>query len=163
MTSAELPAAPAMAAFRRARETDLPVIVRLLAEDSLGRSRERYGDGLAPGYLDAFAAIDRDPAQLLAVAELECRVIGCMQLTFIPHLTYQGGRRLQIEGVRVDRSVRSRGIGEAMFRWAIEQAREGGCHLVQLTTNRARDDAQRFYQRLGFEPSHIGYKLHLAG
>ena len=147
--------------FRDATRADVPAIVRLLADDELGMTRERCGETLDPAYLEAFDAIERDPNNRLIVADLDGRVVGCMQLTTIPHLTFQGGTRLQIEGVRVDPACRSQAIGSAMFRWAIELGRERGCHVVQLTTNKSRDQAQNFYQNLGFEPSHIGYKLYL--
>lgn len=147
--------------FRDAARADVPAIVRLLAADALGMTRERCGGALDPAYLEAFDAIDRDPNNRLVVADLDGRVVGCMQLTTIPHLTFQGGTRLQIEGVRVDPAFRSRNIGSAMFRWAIEQGRARGCHVVQLTTNKCRDQAQNFYRNLGFEPSHVGYKLYL--
>jgi ribosomal protein S18 acetylase RimI-like enzyme len=148
-------------AFRRAEPADVPDIVRLLAEDSLGQAREQVGDAAAADYLAAFAEIDADPHQELVVAVQEGRVVGCMQLTTLRYLSHRGGTRLQVEGVRVDRERRSRGIGEAMMRYAIERARESGCHLVQLTTNAKRTDAHRFYRRLGFEPTHVGFKLAL--
>ncbi len=149
--------------LRRADPADVPAIVRLLAGDALGQDREQDGDPSAADYLEAFAAIDADPNHDLVVAVQDGRVVGCMQLTRIRYLTFRGGTRLQVEGVRVDRELRSRGIGEAMMRHAIERARESGCHLVQLTTNAQRTDAQRFYRRLGFEPTHVGFKLHLPG
>ena len=147
--------------FRAAVLADLPEIVRLLAADALGSSREQPGENVSPAYDRAFAAIDADPHNELVVATVDDRVVGCMQLTTIPSLTYHGGARLQVEGVRVDRELRSRGIGEAMMRYAIERATATGCHLVQLTTNAQRTDAHRFYRRLGFEPTHVGFKLHL--
>ena len=149
--------------FRSATLADVPEIVRLLAEDALGRSRERYGDALSPAYAEAFAAIDADPNNELVVATVGDRVVGCMQLTTIRYLNFHGGTRLQVEGVRVDREMRSRGIGEAMLRYTIERATASGCHLVQLTTNAQRTDAHRFYRRLGFEATHVGFKLHLPG
>jgi GNAT superfamily N-acetyltransferase len=148
-------------AFRRAGAADVRDIVRLLGEDSLGQAREQLGDASVGDYLEAFAAIDADPNQELVVAVEDGRVVGCLQLTTIRYLTFRGGTRLQVEGVRVDRDRRSRGIGEAMMRYAVERAKERGCHLVQLTTNAQRTDAHRFYRRLGFEPTHVGFKLHL--
>lgn len=148
--------------FRDARRADVPSIIRLLADDALGRSREHDGDGQDPAYLEAFEIIDADPENRLIVADLDGRVVGCMQLTFIPHMTFRGGTRLQIEGVRVDPGLRARRIGTAMIRWAIELGRERKCHLAQLTTNQVRQDARRFYENLGFEPSHIGYKQDLT-
>jgi len=147
--------------IRRATRADLPAIVRLLADDPLGSQREAYRDPLPEAYYHAFAAIDADPRQELIVVEHDGAVIGTLQLTFIPGLSFQGGTRAQIEAVRVDRDVRSHGIGGRLFEWAIGRAREQGCRLVQLTTNASRADAQRFYERLGFVASHVGMKLDL--
>lgn len=148
--------------FRAARRQDLTEIVRLLADDDLGRSRERYEDPLPDAYVTAFAAIEADACNELVVAEHDGQVVGCLQLTFMPSLTLQGGERMQIEGVRVDRRRRGQGIGEAMFGWAIDRARARGCRLVQLTTNQVRPEAQHFYEQLGFEPTHVGFKLYLS-
>ncbi len=147
--------------FRPARADDLPELVRLLADDPLGVRREAASLPLAPGYGEAFAAIQADPHNELVVAVLEQAVVGMLQVTFIPSLSYQGRPRALIEGVRVSRSVRSRGIGAAMIRWAIERARSRDCVMVQLTTDRARPEALHFYERLGFVASHDGMKLHL--
>ena len=145
--------------FRPARRDDLPAIVALLADDPLGRGREDATQDSR--YRDAFSAIERDPHQLLAVAERERRIVGCLQLTFIPGLTRQGMWRGQIEGVRVAVSERGGGIGQAMLRWAVEQCRQHGCGLVQLTSDERRPDAHRFYEALGFRATHRGYKLAL--
>ncbi|MGI9435800.1 MAG: GNAT family N-acetyltransferase, partial [Geminicoccaceae bacterium] len=118
--------------FRDARHGDVPSIIRLLADDALGRSREHYGDVQDPAYLKAFERIDADPQNRLIVADLDGRVVGCMQLTMIPHMTFRGGTRLQIEGVRVDPAFRARQIGGAMMQWAIALGREHDCHLAQL-------------------------------
>jgi GNAT superfamily N-acetyltransferase len=139
----------------------LESIVALLADDPLGREREKAGPGLDAGYRDAFAAIDRDPNQLLVVAERGGRVIGVLQLSFIPGLTRRGMWRGQIEGVRVAESERGRGLGRAMLEWAIGECRERGCGLVQLTSDGRRPDAHRFYEGLGFRAMHRGYKLSL--
>ncbi len=148
--------------FRRARRQDVPAIVRLLASDRLGAARETSGTGELPeGYWQAFEAIDADPRQLLVVAELNARVVGTLQLTFLPSLTYRGGERAQIEAVRIDAGSRDRGLGRAMVGWAIEQARARGCRLVQLTTDQRRPEALRFYQSLGFRATHAGMKLQL--
>jgi GNAT superfamily N-acetyltransferase len=148
--------------FRRARRQDVPSIVGLLASDRLGATREtRQGDVLPEAYSKAFEAIDSDPRQFLVVAELGGRVVGTLQLTFIPSLTYRGGERAQIEAVRVDAANRDSGVGSAMVRWAIEQARARGCRLVQLTTDRQRPDARSFYESLGFRATHHGMKLPL--
>ncbi|MFN8511659.1 MAG: GNAT family N-acetyltransferase [Thermomicrobiales bacterium] len=148
--------------IRRATRADVPAIVRLLADDELGRQRENAAEPLPESYFAAFAAIDADPRQELVVVERAGEVIGTLQLTFLPYLTYQGGVRAQIEAVRVDRRYRDLGIGQRLFTWAIGRARAEGCHLVQLTTNASRGDAQRFYERLGFVPSHVGMKLDLT-
>jgi ribosomal protein S18 acetylase RimI-like enzyme len=147
--------------LRDARREDIPAIVRLLADDDLGRTRESGVGVDDPTYQTAFDAIDRDPQNRLIVADLDRQVVGCMQVTAIPHMTFAGGTRLQIEGVRVDDGFRSRDIGGAMMRWAVNYGREIGCHVVQLTTNKTRADAQRFYEKAGFTPSHIGYKCYL--
>ena len=147
---------------RRATRADLPAIVRLLADDPLGRARECYAEPLPASYYAAFARIDADPAHELVVAEVAGEVAGTLQLSLLPYLTYQGGTRAQIEAVRVDRRFRGHGLGQRLITWAIERAREAGCHLVQLTTNASREDARRFYTRLGFVPSHIGMKLDLT-
>jgi GNAT superfamily N-acetyltransferase len=147
--------------FRRATTEDLPAIVALLADDPLGRERENAGSGVDSCYRDAFAAIERDPNQLLAVAERGGRVIGVLQLSCIPGLTRRGMWRGQIEGVRVAASERGGGVGRAMLEWAIGECRERGCGLVQLTSDERRPDAHRFYEALGFRATHRGYKLPL--
>ena len=150
-----------MITLRRATQADLPAIVDMLAEDMLGVGREDTARPLARGYTDAFAAIDKDDNQLLAVAVLDDRVVGTMQITFLPGLSRTGAWRGQIEGVRVAAPHRGRGLGERMIAWALERCRERDCALVQLTTNRGRQDAHRFYDRLGFAPTHLGYKIAL--
>jgi GNAT superfamily N-acetyltransferase len=145
--------------FRRARRADVEAIVRLLADDPLGTKRERFELPLPESYLRAFEAIDADPNNELVVACLGTEVVGVLQITFIPYLTYRGGWRALIEAVRVDSRQRSQGLGKIMFEWAIARARERGCHLVQLTTDKARADAKRFYESLGFVASHEGMKL----
>jgi GNAT superfamily N-acetyltransferase len=149
-------------AFRKARLEDLPAIVRMLADDPLGAKRERFASPLPESYRRAFAAIDADPNNELVVACLGDDVVGVLQLTFIPNLTYQGTWRALIESVRVDSARRSQGLGRQMFEWAIQRARERGCGMVQLTTNKARPDALRFYESLGFVASHEGMKLSLS-
>jgi len=148
--------------LRRARIEDLDAVVRLLADDPLGAQRERYQRPLPASYEAAFRAIDADPNQELTVACLDDAVVGVLQITFLPYLTYQGGWRALIEGVRTAAAVRSMGIGREMFGWAIARARARGCHLVQLTTDKARPQALRFYESLGFVASHIGMKLTLT-
>ncbi len=148
--------------IRRATRDDVPAIVRLLADDALGRQRERPEEPLLAAYYAAFAALDADPRHELIVVEHEGAVIGTLHLMVLPSLSFQGRPRAQIESVRVAEAYRSRGIGGRLFAWAIARARELGCHLVQLTTNASRADAQRFYTRLGFAPSHVGMKLDLT-
>ena len=147
--------------FRQATATDLPRLVEMLVDDPLGATRERFEDPLPQSYRDAFAAIDADPANQLVVADLDGVVVGFLQLTIIPNLTYLGGSRALIEGVRVAVGSRGDGVGKALVEWAIERARSLECHLVQLTTDKSRTAALRFYERLGFEPTHEGMKLHL--
>ncbi|HLZ65003.1 MAG TPA: GNAT family N-acetyltransferase [Aliidongia sp.] len=148
--------------FRRAVVADLPILVAMLADDVLGQARERAVDPLPEPYLAGFAAIEADPNQLLLVAERAGSVVGMLQLTVIPGLSHLGAWRGQIEGVRVAAAQRGHGIGEAMLRHAIGIARARGCSIVQLTTNKARADAKRFYEKLGFEPAHEGMKLTLV-
>ncbi|HEV2334617.1 MAG TPA: GNAT family N-acetyltransferase [Stellaceae bacterium] len=145
--------------FRRAASGDLQAIVALLADDPIGRSRESPGTPAEGAYRDAFAAIDRDPNQLLAVAERGGRAIGVLQLTFIPGLTRRGMWRGQIEGVRVAAGERGSGIGRAMLEWAVAECRKRGCGLVQLTSDKRRAEAHRFYLARGFQATHEGYKL----
>lgn len=147
--------------FREAQRDDVYAIVRMLADDPLGAQRESLSDPLPDSYLAAFDAMQRDPNNELIVAESDGVVIGVLQLTFIPYLTHRGGWRALVEGVRVSSSARSGGTGGAMMRWAIERARQRGCVMIQLTTDRTRGDALRFYERLGFVASHHGMKLSL--
>ncbi|MFA6155760.1 N-acetyltransferase family protein [Mesorhizobium sp.] len=150
-----------MITFRKAQAADLPAIVAMLADDPLGAAREDASLPLAQGYLDAFDAIDADPNQLLAVAVEGGEVIGTLQISFLAGLSHKGAWRGQIEAVRVASHRRSGGIGQRMIDWAIVQCRARGCNLVQLTTDKSRADAHRFYERLGFTGSHLGYKKSL--
>lgn len=147
--------------FRTADAEDLPQIVALLADDMLGRTREAAGAALAASYVEAFAAIDADPNNELIVGCVDGRVVATLQLTFTPSLSFQGSWRATVESVRTDSALRGRGIGAALMKHAIERARERGCGIVQLTTNKARGDARRFYERLGFSATHEGMKLML--
>ncbi|MGX5845582.1 N-acetyltransferase family protein [Mesorhizobium sp. PL10] len=147
--------------IRRAEITDLPAIVAMLADDPLGRSREDASEPLAKAYLDAFAAVNADPNQFLAVMTANGEVIGTLQISYLAGLSQQGAWRGQIEAVRVTADRRGERLGQRMLEWAIEQCRARGCKIVQLTTNKSRQDAHRFYDRLGFKASHIGYKLEL--
>jgi GNAT superfamily N-acetyltransferase len=148
--------------IRPAQEADLPAIVALLADDMLGAAREDPSLPLAPSYRAAFAAITADPNHLLAVAELGNEIVGTLQITFLPGLSYRGAWVGQIEGVRIAAARRGQGLGRQLIRWAIAACRARGCRLVQLSTNMARHDAHRFYEGLGFRRSHYGYKLDLS-
>ena len=147
--------------FRKANKADVLYIVKMLAQDELGQLRENYQEPLTDVYYDAFQRIDEDQNQELIVIENDgYEIIGTLQLSFIPYLTYQGGIRAQIEAVRIRADQRGKGIGEQLFRWAIDRAKERGAHLLQLTTDKKRPDALRFYEKLGFKASHEGMKLH---
>ncbi len=146
--------------IRRATRADIPAIAALLADDFIGAGRE--GAPLA-AYQAGFDAVAADPNQLLAVAESEGEVVGTMQLSFIPGLSRAGQWRGHLEAVRVASGRRGEGIGEEMMRWAEARCRERGCAICELTSDKRRDGAHRFYERLGFEPSHLGFKKMLAG
>lgn len=145
--------------IRLARREDLDAIVQLLARDSLLNEADRAGAG--PDQLAAFEAMAAHPDNELVVATLGDEVIGTLQLTFIPGLSFGGAWRAQVEGVRVREDLRGRSIGTHLMEWVILRVRARGCRVVQLTSNRARVDARRFYERLGFEATHIGMKLYL--
>ena len=147
--------------FRRATEADVPDIIKMLADDRLGASREALGAESLPKYLDAFRVIDADPNQFLLVVDDGSEMVGTLQLTFIAGLARGGLKRGLVEAVRVASDRRGEKIGEAIFAWVLEKCRREGCGIVQLTTDKSRTDAHRFYDRLGFEPSHIGYKMEL--
>lgn len=144
--------------IREACEADIGAIARLLADDGLGRGRETPGD---PAYATAFAAMSAQPGNVYLVAEVAGAVVGCLQFTAIHGLSRKGASRAQIEGVRVHADHRGRKIGEALFAAAFRRAAGAGCTLVQLTTDRSRADALRFYERLGFEATHWGMKRNL--
>ncbi|MBX2877566.1 MAG: GNAT family N-acetyltransferase [Saprospiraceae bacterium] len=149
--------------FRKATKADVIHIVKMLSDDPLGQQRENYQEPLPEAYFEAFGRIDRDANQeLVVIEEATMGIIGTLQLTFIPYLTYQGGVRAQIEAVRIRKDRRGAGIGETVFQWAIERAKARGAHVVQLTTDKKRADAKRFYEKLGFIASHEGMKLHLS-
>jgi GNAT superfamily N-acetyltransferase len=157
--------------FRIAVRADVPAILELLDDDEITRSRARAGrDGTGGGVISegadaaswaAFEAIDADPRNELIVADDDGSVIGTCQLTFTPSLSRRGAERMTIEAVRVRSDTRGRGIGRAMMIWALDRARERGCGLAQLTTDKRRTDAQRFYASLGFVASHEGLKIAL--
>ncbi|MBN8208161.1 GNAT family N-acetyltransferase [Bacillus sp. NTK071] len=145
--------------FRKATEEDLNAIVRLLSDDELGSAREHYREPLPVEYVEAFTAIETQVGNQIIVASEGQEVIGCLQLTIIPGLARRGMKRAQIEAVRVQKNYRGKGIGEDLFKEAISIAKSERCGLVQLTTDKMRSDAHRFYERLGFTASHEGMKL----
>lgn len=145
--------------FRTALLTDLPAIVALLADDELGTHRETTGSTLDERYVAAFRAIEADPNQRLVVAVDGELVVGTLQLSFIPGIARTGAWRGQIEAVRIAAPLRDSGVGRQMFEWALSECRSRGCRMVQLTTDKGRPDAHRFYEKLGFVASHEGYKL----
>lgn len=147
--------------FRPATISDLPDIVRMLADDFLGVQREQYEDPLPESYIKAFREIEADKNNHLIVAEKKSEVIGTLQLTYTPSISFRGGKRATVESVRVDEKYRGKGIGKELMLYAIGRAKEAGCISMQLTTNRDREDAHRFYRALGFEGSHLGMKLKL--
>ncbi len=147
--------------FRMANEQDLDQIVAMLADDVLGSKRERYEQPLPNSYIEAFKAISEDPNNELVVACVDDEVVGVQQITFTPYITHQGGWRATIEGVRTASSVRGKGVGTKLINWAIKRAKDRGCHLIQLTTDKQRPDALRFYERLGFQATHEGLKMKL--
>ncbi|WP_441249925.1 N-acetyltransferase family protein [Kitasatospora sp. McL0602] len=146
--------------FRPAVREDLPAIVAMLADDPLGATRESPDD-LTP-YETAFARLAGDPQQYVTVAERHGRVVGTLQLTVIPGLSRRGSTRTIIEGVRIDASERGSGLGTQLIEWAVNTSRDLGADLVQLTSDATRTDAHRFYERLGFTASHLGFKLALS-
>ncbi|MGZ5923152.1 MAG: N-acetyltransferase family protein [Rhizomicrobium sp.] len=145
--------------FRDARARDLSVIVAMLADDALGRGREKPQSPEI--YSLAFGRMEGDVNNRVIVAEQDGRIVGCFQITFIQGLSRAGARRALVEGVRTSSEKRGQGIGEAMMRHAVELARDAGCALVQLTSDKSRTRAHDFYVRLGFEQSHEGFKLDL--
>ncbi len=147
--------------FRKAIEKDISIIVEMIADDELGKERENFRNPLPKEYLKAFERINSDTNQELIVVENEdSEIIGTLQLTFIQYLTYRGGIRAQIEAVRIRKDKRGIGLGKIMFEWAIKRAKEKKAHLLQLTTNKKRPKAIKFYEDLGFKQSHEGMKMH---
>lgn len=148
--------------IRKSTKNDVTAIVEMIANDKLGSQREDFRNPLPQKYIRAFEKITKDPNQELVVVEnKKGSIIGTLQLSFLQYLTYQGGIRAQIEQVRVHENFRGKGIGKLLFEWAIKRAREKGAHVVQLTTDKKRPEALRFYEKLGFKASHEGMKLHL--
>lgn len=147
--------------FRKAEKSDLGAIVEMLADDELGQKRENFKLPLPDSYYEAFEKINADANQELIVVEINSgEIVGTLQLSFLQYLTYQGGIRAQIEAVRIRSEDRGKGYGNLFFKWAIERAKEKGAHLIQLTTDKQRPDAIRFYENLGFKASHEGMKIH---
>ena len=149
--------------IRDAGLQDIAAVVALLADDEKGRVRETVEGALHPGYIEAFAAIAADPNQRLLVAEQDGSIVGTFILSIHPGLAFRCAWRVHIEAVRIASHLRGQGLGRAMIEWAIERCRERGCRIVQLMTHRDRERAHTFYEGLGFEPTHIGMKLHLGG
>lgn len=147
--------------FRVATKDDLYSIVRLLTQDQLGSLRETLTNPLPKVYFDAFEAMGRQLENIYVIAVLNEEIVGCYQYTVIPGISRSGAARAQIEGVRVDQKNRGLGLGKKMFENAKKRAKASGCNLVQLTTDKTRSDAKRFYEELGFLKSHDGYKLEL--
>jgi GNAT superfamily N-acetyltransferase len=147
--------------FRDAVAGDVATIVEMYRDDVLGREREDSSSSLPDYYLAAFREIDADPRQRLVIAESDGEAVGTLQLSFLPHLVLRGGERAQIEAVRVRADQRGAGVGQALVRWAVDESKKRGCRLVQLTTNVEREDAHRFYERLGFSATHVGMELTL--
>ena len=147
--------------FRKATENDVSKIVEMIADDELGKSRENFQVPIPDEYIRAFKEISLDKNQELIVIENEkSEIIGTLQLSFIQYLTYRGGIRAQIEAVRIRKDQRGIGLGKKMFEWAINRAKERNAHLLQLTTDKKRPKAIKFYENLGFIASHEGMKLH---
>ncbi|GAA4269006.1 GNAT family N-acetyltransferase [Hyunsoonleella aestuarii] len=149
--------------FREALEPDIVKIVEMIADDELGKQRENFQIPLPKEYIDAFKNISSDENQELIVVENDsAEIVGTLQLTFIQYLTYQGGIRAQIEAVRIRKDQRGLGLGKKMFQWAIERAKEKRAHVLQLTTDKKRRKAIKFYEDLGFVSSHEGMKMHFS-
>ncbi|MEB8432534.1 GNAT family N-acetyltransferase [Cocleimonas sp. KMM 6892] len=149
--------------YRNAEEGDLSKLIEMLADDQLGAHREDSSTPVNQAYIDALKVISDDPNNELIVAERsedsDTYIVGMLQLTYIPYLTYKGSWRCLIEGVRVHKDHRSKGYGKQLFEWSIKRAKVRGCNIVQLTSNKQRSDAIRFYNDLGFKASHEGFKL----
>ena len=148
--------------YRKATKEDLPAIIEMIAKDTLGQLRERFEDPLPKEYYSAFERINTDKNQELIVIEnSESEVVATFQLSFLQYLTYLGGIRCLVENVHVREDQTGKGIGKQMFQWIIERAKEKNVHLIQLTSNKLRPNAIRFYEGLGFKATHEGFKLHL--
>lgn len=148
---------------RKAAISDLTQIINLLLEDELGKSRETRATALDQRYIDAFNLIDQDHNQYLMVVEKDNQIIATCHLTLMPSLTFKGSTRMQIDAVRVSEKLRGHKIGEWMINKAIEYAKSNNVKIIQLTTNIQRPRAKKFYEKLGFEATHVGMKLYLEG
>jgi GNAT superfamily N-acetyltransferase len=149
----------AQLSIRSAQHCDIAALIALYGDDDIGVTREAMEPDEA--YQSAFDAIQRDPNHILVVGERDAKIVATLLLSFLPGLSRHGAWRAQIESMRVSGELRGQGIGQALIDWSIDQARQRGCRLIQLTSDRRRDDAHRFYERAGFEPTHFGYKLSL--
>jgi ribosomal protein S18 acetylase RimI-like enzyme len=147
--------------FREASLKDLEAIIALLFEDQFGQTRENPSTPLSASYLKAFSKISGNPNDELLVAELNHQVIGVMQITYLQHLTFQGGLVAHIEGVRIKKEHQKKGFGQQMFQWAIKRAKNQGCHRIQLMTDKRRSESKKFYEQLGFSATHEGMKLYI--
>lgn len=147
--------------YRKAAEADLPFIVKLLSDDAVRVTDDRPDEPFHPRYVTALRELAADPNQMMMVALLDGETVGTIQLTFIPGLAALGSKRCLVEAVHIVPAQRGKGLGTQMMQWAVAQARERGCGMVQLTSNKKRLDAHRFYERLGFQKSHEGFKYYL--
>jgi GNAT superfamily N-acetyltransferase len=147
--------------YRKAVEADLPFIVKLLSDDAVRATDDRPDEPFHPRYVAALRELEIDPNQMMMLAMLGDETVGTIQLTFIPGISGLGTKRCLLEAVHIAPTHRSKGLGSQMIQWAIEQARQRGCGMVQLTSNKKRLDAHRFYERLGFLKSHEGFKYYL--
>ncbi len=149
--------------MRPATIEDLPTIVAKLFDDDLGRTQESVSEPFDRAYIAAFDAIDSEPNQHLVVGELDGKLVGTMQLSYLPGLQFLGGWRQRVEAVRIASDIRGQGLGKRMMKWAIDQARQRGCMIVQLSSQNDRRDAHRFYERLGFDRDHVQMRYYLKG
>ncbi|MCB1555957.1 MAG: GNAT family N-acetyltransferase [Alphaproteobacteria bacterium] len=147
--------------YREAKKEDLEEIIHLFQDDELGILREIIGDPVDESYVKAFDEIRQDKNNEIWVIEADSKVVGVMQLTFIPYLSRTGTKRAQIESVRIHKNFRNKGVGREFIRFALERAREKGCGIVQLTTDKTREKVHTFYERLGFSSTHVGMKIYI--
>ncbi len=147
--------------FRIATADDLPALIGMLADDHLGAEREDFSDPINPAYVNAFNQIEADPNNDIVVGVLDGKVVGTLQMTMIPNLSFQGSTRCIVQAVRISSELRGQGLGSQLMDWSVDRAREHGCVMVELASNLKRPDAIRFYKKLGFDPSHQGFKLML--